>query len=202
MDKFRKIVTDPYYAGVIEINKQVKVYNKNGLHESLISYEEHLRLVKIMDSKPKYQIGPKRNGNPMFPLSNLLEDDSCLDQKDRGRLVGVPLTNGKSPKIYKKYRCRTCRHAWTQEAMHEKIVELFQKYEMSTDAQRKIIKALDIVWKNDSEKRLENIYAARKSIAATKDQIRQQVENATNPANEAIKDDILDIIKDRKAHLS
>ena len=109
MDKFRNIVTNPFYAGVIKIDKQVSVYNEHGLHEPLITIAEHRRIVDIMDNKPKYQTGPKRQGNPRFPLSNLIEDDGCLELKNKGRLVGFPHTNGKYKKVYEKYRCRHLR---------------------------------------------------------------------------------------------
>ncbi len=198
MDKFRKIVTDPYYAGVVTIDKQVKVYNENGLHEPLITLKEHYRLVEIMDNKPKYQVGPKRTGNPMFPLSNFVEDDSCLHLKDKGRLVGVPLTNGKSPKIYKKYRCRSCRYSWNLDVMHEMITDFFQKYEMSDDTQVKILKALDVVWQKDNEKKAQNIAATRKSIVELKIVIRQQVEGAADPSNAQIKEELIAIIEDKK----
>ena len=201
MDKFIKVVTDPYYAGVIVIDKQVKVYNKHGLHQPLITYEEHLRLIEIMSNKPKYQTGPKRTGNPMFPLSNMVEDDDCLDVKDKGRLVGVPLTNGKSAKIYKKYRCRSCRYSWNLDDMHEKMFNFFHKYEMSDDTQNKILKALDIVWQKDSEKKLDDIHAAQKSIVILKTKVKQHVEDATNPDNSFIRDDILEMIKEKKLQL-
>lgn len=202
MDKFRKIVTDPYYAGVISIDKQVKGVNEHGLHEPLISLKEHHMLVEIMNNKPKYQTGPKRTGNPMFPLSNLIEDDQCLELKNKGRLVGVPLTNGKSPKIYKKYRCRSCGKQWNLEDMHHKIMDLFQKYEMSEDTQKKILKALDVVWQKDNEKKTQNIIALRKSIADLKTIIKQQVESATDPSNAQIKNDIMDIIRDKKQRVA
>lgn len=51
MDKFRKIATDPYYAGIIAIDKQVKVYNPNGLHEALITHNQHQELVAIFEGK-------------------------------------------------------------------------------------------------------------------------------------------------------
>src|SRR6266851_2631395 len=72
MDKFRKIVTDSFYAGVVEIDKQVQVRNEDGLHDPLISLEQHYALVRIMDDKKKNQIGPRKNGNPKYPLSNLV----------------------------------------------------------------------------------------------------------------------------------
>ena len=37
MDKFRKIATDSFYAGVVEMDKQVKWKNESGLHEPLIT---------------------------------------------------------------------------------------------------------------------------------------------------------------------
>lgn len=202
MDKFRKFVTDPYYAGIVTMDKQVKAYNPNGLHKPLITIKEHLEIVKIMENKPKYQTGPKRNGNPDFPLSNLMEDDSCLSVKHKGRLVGVPLTNGKSPKIYKKYRCRSCNHAWTADEMHAKIMEMFEQYEMSSDIQRQILDALDIVWSKDNEQKAQNIVQAQRSIHELKLVIRQQVESVTDPTNAAIKGDLLAIVEEKKAKLA
>lgn len=201
MDKFRKIVTDPYYAGIVVISKQVKVYNEHGLHEPLITIHEHKRLIEIMNAKPKYQIGPKRNGNPMFPLSNLVEDDGCLELKDKGRLVGVPHTNGKSPKIYKKYRCRSCKHSWNLDVMHDKISDLFEKYEMSERTQTKILLALDTVWKKDNAHRGENISATKKSITELKVVIKQQVESAVDPVNAHMKEQLVEIIEEKKALL-
>ena len=199
MDKFRKIATDPYYAGVIVINKQVKVHNKNGLHEPLITLKEHYQLVTIMDNKPKYQIGPKRKGNPDFPLSNFVEDETCLDCKDKGRLVGFPHKNGKSQKTYKKYRCRTCHYTWGLDDLHGKITNLFEKYEMSEDTKSKVLDALDIVWRKDSEQKTQSIASTRNAIVELKSVIRQQVESAANPANEFIKDELFAIIKEKKA---
>ncbi len=53
MDKFRKIATDPFYAGVVYMDKQVKVRDENGLHEPLITLEQHYELVRIFDNKKK-----------------------------------------------------------------------------------------------------------------------------------------------------
>lgn len=202
MDKFRKIATDPYYAGIVTINKQVSVMNQNGLHVPLITLKEHRRLIEIMDGKPKYQVGPKRMGNPMFPLSNLVEDDTCLDLKDKGRLVGVPLTNGKSPKIYKKYRCRSCRHSWNLDVMHDKIADLFQQYEMSEENQSKIIEALDIVWRKDGEQRSANITATSRSIVELKSVIKKQVESLVDPSNAPYKTELAEIIEEKKVKLA
>jgi len=109
MDKFRKIATDPYYAGIIQINKQVQVRNENGLHEPLISLEQHEALVFIFNNKKKTQSGPRKNGNPDFPVSNIVYCDLCKDTKTNGKYVGYYHGNGKNPKlVYKKYRWRGC----------------------------------------------------------------------------------------------
>lgn len=199
MDKFRKIATDPYYAGVVAIDKQVKAYNQNGLHKPIITLGEHHRLVEIIDKKPKYQTGPKRTGNPDFPLSNFIEDDSCLELKDKGRLVGLGLSNGKSGKIYKKYRCRSCKYSWKLDDIHNMITDFFERYEMPEDTQEKILEALNIVWQKDSEKKVQNIATTRNSIAELNVNIRRQVESVSDPRHESIKEDLLTLIDEKKA---
>ena len=202
MDKFRKVATDPYNAGIIIIDKQVKVHNKNGLHTPLVTLYEHQRIVEIIENKPKYQIGPKRTGNPDFPLSNFIDDDSCLEKKDRGRLVGVPHTNGKSPKVYKKYRCRSCRHSWNLDEMHSKINCFFAKYEMSDDTQEKILDALEIVWSKDDERKTQNIASIKKSIYSLNETIRGQVQSVTDPTNAPIKHELIKLIEESKAKIA
>lgn len=172
MDKFRKITKDPYYAGIIEINKQVQVRNENGLHEPLIRLEEHNSLVRIMDGKAKNQTGPNMKGNPLFPLSNLIEDDGCVDCKNKGRFVGFKHSNGKSNKIYEKYRCRTCGKYISKDNLHNQIEVLFSEYEMSDETQNKILKALDTVWKRDSQNILKEISQINISILKLKQDIK------------------------------
>lgn len=202
MDKFRKIATDIYYAGFLEMHAQIKVSGIKGLHEPLITLEEHYRIVEMFDNKPKYQIGPKRKGNPEFPLNNIVEDDECLERANKGRLVGFPHTNGKTKKVYHKYRCRSCGRYWHREEMHPKIADLFDHYEISPDTQRKIIDALELVWQKDSENRFDQERSIRRAIIELKDSIEKKVESATDDSNSAIKDDILRIIDKKKAELS
>jgi DNA invertase Pin-like site-specific DNA recombinase len=202
MDKFRKIATDIYYAGYLEMNKQVKVSGVKGLHEPLITLEEHYRLVEIFDKKPKYQIGPKRKGNPMFPLNNLVEDVGCVELKNKGRLVGFVHTNGRYKKTYEKYRCRSCGHYWHREEMHDKIIDLFHRYEMSPETQKSIIAALETVWQKDSENKISEERTMRRSIVELERYIEEKVESAIDDKNKDIKNDILKIIEKKKKELS
>lgn len=202
MDKYRKIATDIFYAGTIEMNAQVKVSGVKGLHEPLITLEEHYRLVEIFDNKPKYQIGPKRNGNPKFPLNNLMEHENCVELKNKGRLVGFDHTNGKYAKIYQKYRCRSCNQYWHKEDVDSAVTDLFDRYEMSHQTQRKIIKALEIVWLKDRENKVQEEHSIKLTMAKLERTIEQKVESATDDANSAIKLDILKIIEKKKDELS
>lgn len=60
MDKFRIIVIDPFYAGIVEVRKQVNVRNEKGLHQPLITKDQHRELLEIMENKKKTQSGPRK----------------------------------------------------------------------------------------------------------------------------------------------
>ena len=96
MDKFRKIALDPFYAGIVEISKQVDVRNEAGLHEPLLTIEQHKKIIKIFQDRPKNQKGPRKNGNPDFPLSNLITCENCVNSSTIPRFVGFNHGNGKS----------------------------------------------------------------------------------------------------------
>lgn len=202
MDKYRKVATDIFYAGIIEMDVQVKVSGIEGLYEPLITIEEHYRLVEIFNNKPKYQLGPKRNGNPKFPLNNLMEHRGCTELKNKGRLVGYDHTNGKYKKIYQKYRCRSCNKYWHKQDVDSEIVDLFSRYEMSTETKEKITNALELVWAQDRKSQAEEMRLIKLKIANLEKNIEQKVESATDVANSFIKDDILRLIGKKKDELS
>ncbi len=202
MDKFEKIATDIFYAGILEMDKQVKISGVKGLHDPLITMVEHKRILEIFYAKEKYQTGPRRNGNPKFPLNNLMCHESCADLKNKGRLVGLDLTNGKYKKIYQKYRCRTCNRYWNKEDVHNEIQSLFNRHAMSQETQKKIINALEEVWMQDSQNRADELRSTRLAIFNLEKDIERKVESATDSTNSAIKEDILKIIDKKKEHLS
>ncbi len=55
--------------------------------------------LRVFDAKKKNQSGPRKNGNPEFPISNILHCDLCKDIKDNGRYVGYNHGNGKNPDL-------------------------------------------------------------------------------------------------------
>lgn len=162
-EKFIGIVTDPFYAGILEVDRQVKVRNENGLHDPLITREEHLRLLDIMARKPKYQAGPRKNGNPEFPMSNILVDDQCTHKKNGGRAAGYNHGNGKNPNlVYKKYRCRSCNRYWHKSDIEKQVVTLFAKYEMTEQTKHDVINALETIWQQNEQRAQEDAVRIKK----------------------------------------
>jgi DNA invertase Pin-like site-specific DNA recombinase len=201
MDKFRKIVTDPFYAGIVEIDKQVKVRNENGLHEPLITKGQHYELLRIMDKKGKNQIGPRKNGNPKYPCNNIVNCDFCLDSPI-GRVVGFDHSNGKNKSvIYEKYRCRSCGRYITRSELHNQIEEHFERYILSQDSIEELVKSLDIVWRQRDEHYEQESNRIAHKINDLNLAITQQVEAATDPSNTVIKDEILKAIDAKKSEI-
>ena len=201
MDKFRKIVTDPFYAGIVEIDKQVKVRNENGLHEPLVTIDQHYELIKIMNGNPKTHSGPLKNGNPKYPVSNLVNCDSCID-KSNGRLVGYDHTNGKANSaIYEKYRCRSCGKLQHRSDLHLKIIKQFRDNPLTPEGINELIKALNIVWKQREGQVKQEINRIEHMVIGLKDAIKLQVEAVTDPSISSIKEEILKAIDQKKARV-
>lgn len=202
MDKFRKIATDSFYAGVVEINKQVQVRNEKGLHEPLISLEEHLMIVDIFLNKRKNQKGPRKNGNPLFPVSNKVICEQCADASN-GRYVGLELHNGKNTgKVYEKYRCRSCKRYISKAELHEAIERQFSDNPMSTQGKTDVLDALDIVWRQESKQLLQDKARIEHAISAIKATISSRAIAAIEPSNVSIKDEIMAEIEKNKNELS
>lgn len=198
MDKFRRIATDPFYAGIVAVDRQIKVRNVNGAHQPLISIETHEKILHIFNSKPKNQLGPLKNGNPKYPCNNLVSCDKCKD-KSNGRVVGFNHTNGKyGSKVYERYRCRGCGMYITREELHEMIMGQFNANRIKPDGQRLLFSALKTIWKqkeNDTQtekKRMES------RLTALRQTVSQQVEAAIDPSNSSIKENIMETIAKNK----
>ena len=202
MDKFRKIITDPFYAGIVEIHRQVQVRNEKGLHEPLISKEQHLELLRIMDSKKKTQSGPRKNGNPKYPVSNLVSCSECTD-KTNGRFVGFDHGNGKNPAlVYEKYRCRACKRYLTRQELHPEIQKQFKDNPFNEYGVNDLIKALDIVWKQKEGQAEQETARISFKIKSTNEAISNQALAAIDPSNALIKQEILSNIAKKKLEVT
>lgn len=197
MDKFRKILEDSFYAGIVEVDKQIKVRNENGLHEPLITIEQHNKLFSIMDKKKKHQSGPNLEGNPKYPLSNFVSCRRC-EHSSNGRVAGLDLTNGKTAKKYEKYRCRSCKKYQNRDDLHEKIKAQFDDHQITPKGREDLLEALNIVWKQQEGQAEQEVIRIRHKISNLNQTISQQVEAATDPAIADIKKEILCSIAKKK----
>lgn len=203
MDKFRKIATDPFYAGVVEINKQVRVRNENGLHQPLITIKQHQELLRIFEGKQKTQVGPRKNGNPKYPGNNISICDECLDKRNKGRFVGFDHSNGKNKaRVYESYRCRSCGKYLSRDELHNGIKQQFEDNPITEYGVNTLIKALGIVWGQKRSQEAQEIVRINNKIESLKKSIEQQVEAATDPTNTLIKEDIMASIAKKKDDVS
>lgn len=201
MDKFRKIIEDPFYAGIVEINKQVRVRNENGLHEPLITKEQHISLLNIMSGKKKNQKGPRKNGNPEFPLSNLITCEKCKDERT-GRFVGLNLNNGVNrQRVYKKYRCRFCKRYIDRSDLHGLIADTFEKYELDDELRKEFLKTLEVVWKREEESGRQELGLLRRRNDELQKKILQNVRAAADPSNAVMKNELMQLIEEDKTQL-
>ena len=202
MDKFRNIATDGFNAGIVEIDQQVKVRNEAGVHEPLITLEQHQELIRIFDTKKKNQSGPRKNGNPKYPLNNITSHDTCLELVNKGKFVGFSHSNGKNPNlVWEKYRCRSCGLYITREELHLKVTQQFDKNPITKEGTNDFLKALDIVWKKKEAQARQDGARLSQKISALKDDIHNSAIAAIDPSNKNIKPEILNNIEKMKAEV-
>lgn len=201
MDKFRSICTDPFYAGVVEMNKQVQYRNENGLHKPLITLEQHAKLLDIFTKKKKNQTGPRKNGNPDFPLSNIVHCEACKEKK-YGRYVGMSVHNGvNKERTYDKYRCRSCRSYFTRDQLHKDVARHVGRYQMTEYGRTELVQALSAVWKSRRKKADEEKIHLARNITALRQLIDNRIDAAIQPENASIKSDLMRRIEEEKSKL-
>jgi DNA invertase Pin-like site-specific DNA recombinase len=203
MDKFRNIATDPFYAGTVEINQQVKVRNEGGQHDPLITMDQHHELVRIFADKKKNQTGPRKNGNPNFPLNTITQHDTCLELKNKGKLVGFDHDNGKNHNvIYARYKCRTCNLLVTRDELHSKVTQLFTDNPITVEGIRNLSEALDDVWNRKNAQAKQDRARISQKIASLRQDIDNRAMAAIDPSYASIKSEILSNIEKMKSQIT
>ncbi len=198
MDKFRNIATDPFYAGIVVIDKQVKVRNEAGRHEPLLTLEQHQSLVSIFNSKKKNQSGPLNGGNPKYPLNNIVSCENCISRSN-GRYVGYDHSNGKvNGPLYQKYRCRGCNRYITREELHQQIEKHFADNPITPESVDDLTEGLDVVWRQEERQAQQDIARIKQKIKDLNDSITNQIDAISDPANASIKEDLLNSITNKK----
>lgn len=175
-DEWKRIVVDPYYAGIVEMNKQVKARCEKGLHKALITVEQHKKILTIVENtKRRYNGGPKKGGNPLFPLNNIAFHKECwekykalgkTDRQNRGKLVGFKSTNGKSNKEYSRYKCRSdfCHLTIRKEDIHKSVQRALDSLELTPQTAEALKKSLKDIWKLETDNNATEIRGLRSRL--------------------------------------
>jgi len=162
MDKWRRILTDPYYAGIISVTtaRDGLMVNENGKHRPLITKHQLKMIEAIVFSKPKMRAMPRKGGNPKYRLNTFTYCKGCYGQeqasgKDEfhnlGKFVGYDNRNGKTDKVYERYGCRKCHRSLARSDLHEDVQACFNAVDFSEDGRKRFMKALDTAWEVEDQ---------------------------------------------------
>lgn len=215
MDRWKEILTDPFYCGVIEISKQLKVRNEHGQHEPLITRDQHRNIVDVMNNRQKIRKAPMSSGNPEYPLSGMLLCQECFEEEmacgkdykhNRGKMTGYTHRN-RSKKAggncYHRYGCRKCHKTILREQANKSVYFFFSHVAMTDEAREALIKQLERVWKVEGEYNDSKKIALRNRIrkldqdknrqvialgACSNDYVRTEIENSIVELGNSIKD--------------
>jgi len=192
MDKFRHFATDPYYAGIVVMDKQVKERNGNGKHEAMISLEDHEELVRIFTGKFKPR-GAKKQYNPTFPMNKIM---LCEDCNSEILFTGSKKNNGygrKTTTYYWKYECRGCHKSYHKQEVHEKITQRLSEIQYTGKQRQELIEALAIVWGQKKKDKLQQIKALEQrsqELQQTKSKLVIEMAKADPEYKQDIKDEV------------
>ena len=149
------------------MHKIVDMSNPNGLHEKLISANDHDKIVEAFGRKPKNQSGPDNAGNPLYPFNKMVIHTDCpMTKSNYNMFVGCTVSNNHG-KRYEKYRCRGCYMYMSRDEMHEKIGQELSCLELTESGKKALDDALIEVFEmNDEsiESRLVKLRSQRKSL--------------------------------------
>lgn len=203
IDKWKKVVANPFYAGIVEMNKQVKYRNENGLHKPIITKEEHLKLVEIVNSKRRNHKAPSKEGNPKYPLSNMFLCENCDHKHTKyHRFAGITQSNNKKkPKIYQKYRCRGCYRSLPKEYINEQVMNLCGQFDMSEKSRKILLEALETAWKREEGDTAIRKKELKLRILRAENDIESITDTYVNECNEKRKEIIGSRLDNRQAQL-
>jgi DNA invertase Pin-like site-specific DNA recombinase len=192
MDKFRQFGCDPYYAGILVMDRQVKERNECGQHEAMFSLEDHEELVRIFTGKFKPR-GAKKQYNPDFPMNKIM---LCEDCNNKVLFTGSRKNNGytrKTTTYYWKYECRGCHKSYHRHDVHEKITERLAEIQYTGNQRQELIEALATVWSQKKKDKLQQIKALEQrsvSLQQTKSKLVVEMAQADTEYKQDIKDEI------------
>jgi DNA invertase Pin-like site-specific DNA recombinase len=194
-DEWKKLVTDPYYAGIVEMNKQVKFRNENGLHKAMVTKAQHERILEIVNGVKKKQNGPRKGGNPKYPLNAVGVCDNCVNSGHVFKFTGSNHTNGKTCKIYEDYRCRGCGRVIKRSDFHEKVEQRFGGIDMTDEGRKELMAALEFIWAAEGEEMKREVARVVGRKKALEDDNTAHVKSLADPAVASVRTNIVAAIE-------
>lgn len=205
MDRFRDIACEPYYAGIVELKGKFNLRNENGIHEALITREEHEQILRVFNRNPKNQSGHRKNKNQVYPLSNKITCADCeTNEKKYPRITSCPINNGKkrnTTKHYEKYRCRGCNRYLDKQETHLEFSSLLDSTILKEAELRKLRTKLVKAFNSkhlDVQGETQRLEALNRQLQAS---IARKVDAVTDPDNASIKSEILHSIQGLKSEV-
>ncbi|MEO7617630.1 MAG: recombinase family protein, partial [Candidatus Saccharibacteria bacterium] len=159
IDKFKQFAADPYYAGIIQVGKQIERRSEFSLHEAMITVEQHEAIKAVLAGNTKHF--KRKKHNPDFPLANLI---ASIDHGVPGAVTGFNKSNGKgwhSPKyrstakealhgrkVYKEY---------DRDEVHGNFSDVLAQIDMTTESIEKLAAAIEKLWRSKKRSDFELI---------------------------------------------
>lgn len=211
MDKFRITACEPYYAGIVELKGKFNLRNENGLHEPLITKDEHEKILRVFSRNVKKQQGYRPDKETKYPLSNSLTCILCeTTERKYPRFTSVPLNNGKTNhgkprkvvRHYAKYKCRGCNRYVDRDDTHTNFSDLLDNIILPDTELKKLRTRLVAMFNakhHETKGEVQRLEAINSSI---KQSIANKVEAVTDPTNAFIKDEIVASIQKLKTELA
>ncbi len=198
MYRWKVLLSDPYYCGIIKFSDwDLGDKEIDGLHQPMISKEEHEILVRLVKTKGK-RFTITKGGNPDYPLANIAECARCvLSEYKHPRLTGATQNNGASKgyKQYQRYRCRACNLEVRRDAFHQDITEELSRLLLSSEQRDKLKESARKIWSAYEKTRIEKARIALGKLTALKGRKKVIVDRLIDA--ESVGDETASDIKER-----
>ena len=190
MDKWTKYIANPYYAGIVEMDKQIKVRNENGLHEPLITVEQHEKILDILGLRKKLHKGPAKGGNKRFPLNQILLCEDCASNGNKiFKFTGYDNRNGKTDKIYSRYFCRKCHKALNRDEAHKQVKNLLSRLDFTEAGRKIVIDALNRIWDKEENGLKIQLSLYKQDLTKLEEKKQKLLDQIIETNNQDLKDD-------------
>lgn len=192
MDKWTKFIANPYYAGIVEMHKQIDARNENGLHEPLITRKQHECILEALNHKKKLHRGPVKGGNENFPLNQILLCEDCATRGNKTfKFTGYDNTNGRTSKIYSRYYCRGCYKSLSRFEAHSQIKNIINRLDFTEAGRSAVITALNKVWTKEEKGIKFQLELYKKELSDLKKMEQKLLDQILETNNQTLKDECI-----------